>query len=44
MVYGVIAESDMVDAQGDAMSARTIEEKAHDFMIRFRRFDERSRW
>jgi hypothetical protein len=41
LVYGVIAESGMVDAQGDVMSVRTIEDMAHDFMIRFRRFDER---
>lgn len=44
LVYGVIAESGVVDAQGDVMSARTIEDMAHDFMIRFRRFDERHSW
>lgn len=44
LVYGVIAESGMVDAQGDVMDARTIEDMAHDFMIRFRRFDERHNW
>jgi hypothetical protein len=44
LVYGVIAESDMVDAQLDVMSARTIEEMAHDFMIRSRKFDERHNW
>ena len=44
LVYGVIAESGMVDAQGDVMSAQTIEDMAHDFMIRFRRFDERHSW
>ena len=44
LVYGVIAESGMVDAQGDVMSAQTIEDMAHDFMIRFRRFDERHNW
>lgn len=44
LVYGVIAESGMVDAQGDVMSPQTIEDMAHDFMIRFRRFDERHSW
>lgn len=44
LVYGVIAQSDMVDAQGDVMSARTIEDMAHDFMIRSRKFDERHNW
>ncbi|OPY55506.1 MAG: Uracil DNA glycosylase superfamily protein [Methanosaeta sp. PtaU1.Bin060] len=44
LVYGVIAESGMVDAQGDVMNARTIEDMAHDFMVRFRRFDERHNW
>jgi hypothetical protein len=44
LVYGVIAESDMVDAQLDVMSARTIEDMAHNFMMRFRRFDERHNW
>jgi hypothetical protein len=38
LVYGVIAESGMVDAQGDVMSAQTIEEMAHDYMIRSRKF------
>ena len=44
MVYGVISESDMVDAQGDVMSARTIEDMAHDYMIRSRKFDKRHDW
>jgi uracil-DNA glycosylase family 4 len=44
LVYGVIAESDMVDAQRDVLSAHTIEDMAHDFMMRFRRFDERHSW
>lgn len=44
LVYGVIAESGMVDAQRDVMSARTIEDMAHNFMMRFRRFDERHSW
>ena len=44
LVYSVIAESGMVDAQGDVMSALTIEDMAHNFMMRFRRFDERHNW
>jgi len=44
LVYGVIAESDMIDAQGDVMSARTIEDMAHDYMIRSRKFDDRHNW
>jgi len=44
LVLGVIAESDMVDAQGDVMSARTIEDMAHDYMIRSRKFDDRHNW
>ncbi len=44
LVYGVIAESGMIDAQGDVMSARTIEDMAHDFMIRSRKFDDRHNW
>ena len=44
LVYGVIAESGMVDAQGDVMSAQTIEEMAHDYMIRSRKFDDRHNW
>ena len=44
LVYGVISESDMVDAQGDVMSARTIEDMAHDYLIRSRKFDERHNW
>ena len=44
LVYGVIAESGMVDAQGDVMDAQTIEDMAHNFMMRFRRFDERHNW
>ena len=35
-MYSVIAESGMVDTQGDVMDARTIEDMAHDFMMRFR--------
>ncbi len=44
LFFSVIAESGMVDAQGDVMSAQTIDDMAHDFMIRFRRFDERHSW
>jgi len=44
LVYSVIAESGMVDAQGDVMDAQTIEDMAHNFMMRFRRFDERHNW
>jgi uracil-DNA glycosylase len=44
LVYGVIAESDMIDAQGDVMNARTIEDMAHDYMIRSRKFDDRHNW
>jgi hypothetical protein len=41
LVYGVIAEPDTVDAQGDVMSALTIEELAHDYMLNSRKFDDR---
>jgi len=34
LVYSVIAEPDTVDAQGDVMSAETIEEMAHNFLLR----------
>ena len=44
LVYSVIAESGMVDVQGDVMDAQTIEDMAHNFMMRFRRFDERHNW
>jgi hypothetical protein len=44
LVYSVIAESGMVDTQGDVMDARTIEDMAHNFMMRFRSFDERHNW
>jgi hypothetical protein len=39
LVYSVIAETDTVDAQGDVMSAETIEEMAHNYMLRSRKFD-----
>ena len=39
LVYSVIAEPDTVDAQSDAMSAETIEEMAHNYMLRSRKFD-----
>lgn len=44
LVYSVIAESGMVDTQGDVMDAQTIEDMAHNFMMRFRSFDERHNW
>jgi hypothetical protein len=44
LVYSVIAESGMVDSQGDVMNAQTIEDMAHNFMMRFRSFDERHDW
>ncbi len=34
MFYRVIAEPDTVDAQGDVMSAETVEEMAHNFLLR----------
>jgi len=43
-VYGVIAEPDIADAQDDVMSASSIEEMAHDFLIRSRKFDDRHSW
>ncbi|MGB7545811.1 MAG: XkdF-like putative serine protease domain-containing protein [Methanothrix sp.] len=44
LVYSVIAEPDTVDAQGDVMSAETIEEMAHNFLLRPRKFDNRHDW
>jgi len=44
LVYGVIAEPDIADAQDDVMSASSIEEMAHDFLIRSRKFDDRHSW
>ena len=44
LVYSVIAESDISDAQGDVMSAETIEEMAHNYMLNSRKFDERHDW
>jgi len=44
LVYSVIAETDTVDAQGDVMSAETIEEVAHNYMLRSRKFDNRYDW
>jgi len=41
LVYSVIAESDIKDAQGDVMSAETIENMAHDYMLKSRKFDDR---
>ena len=40
----MIAEPDTVDAQGDVMSAETIEEIAHNFLLRPRKFDNRHDW
>jgi hypothetical protein len=34
----------MIDALGDVMSARTIEDMAHGYMIRSRKFDDRHNW
>jgi len=44
LVYSVITEPDTVDAQGDVMSAETIEEMAHNFLIRPRNFVNRHDW
>jgi uracil-DNA glycosylase family 4 len=44
LVYSVIAESDIKDAQGDVMSAETIENMAHDYMLKSRKFDDRHNW
>lgn len=44
LVYSVIAEPDTVDAQGDVMTAETIEAMAHDFMLYSRKYDERHDW
>ena len=44
LVYSVIAEPDTVDAQGDVMNAETIEEMAHNFLLRSRKFDNRHDW
>lgn len=44
MVYSVIAEPDTLDAQGDVMSAETIEELAHNFLLPSRKFDNRHDW
>ncbi|NPV63665.1 MAG: hypothetical protein HPY61_13760 [Methanotrichaceae archaeon] len=44
LVYSVIAEPDTVDAQGDIMTAETIEEMAHNYMLNSRKFDERHDW
>ena len=41
LVYSVIAESDIKDAQGDVMSAETIEDMAHDYILNSRKFDDR---
>lgn len=40
----MIAEPDTVDAQVDVMSAETIEEMAHNFLLRPRKFDNRHDW
>ena len=42
--YSVIAEPDTVDAQSDVMSAETIEEMAHNFLLHSRKFDNRHDW
>lgn len=44
LVYSVIAEPDTVDAQGDVMSAETIEAMAHNYMLNSRKFDNRHDW
>ena len=44
LVCRVIAETDTVDAQGDVMSDETIEEMAHNFLLRSRKFDNRHDW
>lgn len=44
LVYSVIAESDIADAQGDVMSGETIEEMAHNYMLDSRKHDERHDW
>jgi hypothetical protein len=44
LVYSVIAEPDTVDAQGDTMSAETIETMAHNYMLNSRKFDNRHDW
>ena len=44
LVYSVIAEPDTVDAQGDVMSAETIEAMAHSYMLISRKFDNRHDW
>jgi hypothetical protein len=44
LVYSVIAEPDIGDAQGDVMSAETIEGMAHNYMLRSRRFDNIYDW
>ena len=44
LVYSVIAEPDTVDAQGDVMSAETIEAMAHNYMLISRKFDNRHDW
>ena len=44
LVYSVIAESDIKDAQGDLMSAETSESMAHDYMLKSRKFDDRHNW
>jgi hypothetical protein len=40
----VIAEPDIADAQGDVMSAETIETMAHNYMLISRKFDNRHDW
>ena len=44
LVCRVIAETDTVDAQGDVISDETIEEMAHNFLLRSRKFDNRHDW
>jgi len=44
LVYSVITEPDTVDVQGDVMRAETIEEMAHIFLLRSRKFDNRHDW
>ncbi len=44
LVYSVITEPDTVDVQGDVMRAETIEEMAHNFQHRSRKFDNRHDW
>ncbi len=43
LVYGVVAEFDMMGAQGDMMSSSSSRTRSN-FTVCFQMFDERSRW